>query len=70
MYAASSAIEGRDVPAVNRPGPYLPFLNKISISADGFFSTQADPGRWNLGSAQPATVPGVRLPEPILRLKD
>ena len=55
---------------VNRTGLHRPVLMKTSIYADRFFRTQADPGQWSRGSAQPATVPDVRLHEVILRLRD
>ncbi len=70
MYEASSPVEDRQVPVANRTGPHLTFFYPTSICADRFFRTQADPGTWGLGLAQPATVSGVRLHEPILRLKD
>ena len=70
MYEESSPNEGRGVPVANRTGPCLTFFIKILIWADKFFRTQADPGRLILGLAQPATGSVVRLPEPILWLKD
>lgn len=70
MYAASSPVEGRGGPVATRTGLYRPFLIKTSIFADRFFRTQADPGQLTHGSAQPATVPDVRLHEVILRLRD
>jgi len=70
MYEESSPIEGRGVPVATRPRPLVKIFNRTSVWADRFFRTQADPGRWGLGSAQPATVSGFRLHEPILRLKD
>jgi hypothetical protein len=70
MYAASSLVEGRGGPVANRTGLHRPVLIKTLIFADRFFRTQADPGQWTLGSAQPATVPDVRLHELILQLRD
>ena len=70
MYEPNSAVEGRGVPVAYRTGPHLTSFIKITISADKSLSTRADSRRWVLGSAQPAIVPGGRLPEPVLRLKD
>jgi hypothetical protein len=69
MYEASSPIDGRGFPVATRPRPHVKIINRISVSADRFFRTQADSRRWILGLAQPATGPVVRLHEPILWLK-
>ncbi len=70
MYAASSPVEARGGPVANRIALHRPVLIKTLVYADRFFRTQADPGQLTLGSAQPATVPDVRLHEVILRLRD
>jgi hypothetical protein len=68
MFEASLAAEDQGVLAATPPAP-LNFLYQNSIWADRFLKTQADSGRWVLGSAQPATVWGVRLHELILSLR-
>src|SRR5665647_1309864 len=70
MCAASSPVKVRGTPVANRTGPHRTLFNIISIRPDRFFRTQADPGTWVLGSAQPATLPGVRLHEAILKLRN